>query len=188
MRGYFADVDRIAASEPAITEFLQHLTRDTGAQAVHIIAHSMGNRGLARSIQRIISDTSMSGVRFGQIILAAPDIEVSLFRDLAAVYPKISNRTTMYVSARDHALQMSRFLQDSDRAGFTPPVTVVPDIDTVDVTDIDLTVLGHGYYSGAAPVLYDMIEILSHNSPPERRARIRRAGGSGQPRYWMIAK
>src|SRR5215469_3610694 len=89
VRGYFADADRIAASEPAITEFLQHLTRDTGAQAVHIIAHSMGNRGLARSIQRIISDTSMSGVRFGQIILAAPDIEVSLFRDLAAVYPKI---------------------------------------------------------------------------------------------------
>ena len=148
----------------------------------------MGNRGLARSIQRIISDASMSGVRFGQIILAAPDIEVSLFRDLAAVYPKISTRTTMYVSARDRALQMSKFLQDSDRAGFTPPITVVPNIDTVEVTDIDLTLLGHGYYAEAAPVLYDMTEVLNHNSPPERRMRIRRRGDSGQPLYWVIAK
>ncbi len=130
----------------------------------------------------------MSGVRFGQIILAAPDIEVSLFRDLAAVYPKISSRTTMYVSARDRALQMSKFLQDPDRAGFTPPITVVPNIDTVEVTDIDLTVLGHGYYAEAAPVLHDMTEVLTHNSPPERRTRIRRAGASGQALYWMIAK
>jgi esterase/lipase superfamily enzyme len=188
VRGYFADADRVAASEPAITEFLHALTRDTGAQAVHIIAHSMGNRGLARSIQRIVSDTSMSGVRFGQIILAAPDIEVSLFRDLAAVYPKVSNRTTMYVSARDRALQMSKFLQHSDRAGFTPPITVVPNIDTVEVTDIDLTVLGHGYYSEAEPVLYDMNDVLRHNSPPGSRQRIRRAGGSGQPLYWVIGK
>jgi esterase/lipase superfamily enzyme len=185
---YFADADRIAASESAITAFLVRLSRDTAAEAVHIIAHSMGNRGLARSIQRITADVSMSGVRFGQIILAAPDIEVSLFRDLAAVYPKISRRTTMYVSARDRALGMSKWLQDSDRAGFTPPVTVVPDIDTIEVTNIDLTMLGHGYYAEAESVLHDMFDVLSFDAPPDKRQRIHPAGGGPQPAYWVIGK
>ena len=82
---------------------------------------------------------------------------------------------------------MSRFLQGSDRAGFTPPVTVVPGIDTIEVTDIDLTLLGHGYYAEAEGVLYDMYDLLAHNSPPSRRLRLRQAGG-GQSQYWVIAR
>lgn len=186
--GYFADADRIAASEPAITSFLIRLTQDTGAKTVHLIAHSMGNRGLARSIQRITGDASRTGIRFGQIILAAPDIEVSLFRDLAAIYPRISERTTMYVSAKDRALGLSKWLQDSDRAGFTPPITVVPEIDTIEVTNIDLTLLGHSYYAEAEAVLYDMSDLLAHNTPPGRRPRTRPASKGVDSKYWVIGR
>ena len=42
------------------------------------------------------------GCPFRAIILAAPDISVELFQDLAR-HPTISQRTTMYVSARDRA-------------------------------------------------------------------------------------
>jgi esterase/lipase superfamily enzyme len=181
---YFADADRIAASEQQITDFLIRLA---GQGIVHIIAHSMGNRGLARAIQRItISASHQAGIKFGQIILAAPDIEAGLFRDLARIYPEISTRTTMYVSARDRALGMSKWLQDSDRAGFTPPVMVVPLIDTVEVTNVDLTLLGHGYYAEAESVLYDIKELLEHNSPPERRIRLTAAAGAGGSAYWTI--
>jgi esterase/lipase superfamily enzyme len=185
-RAYVADADRIAASEAQIAEFLIQASKMTGARAVHVIAHSMGNRGLARAIQRITAKAATEGgVRFGQIVLAAPDIEVALFRDLAAIYPSISDHTTMYVSARDRALWLSKRLQLSDRAGYTPPVTVVPNIDTIEVTDIDLSVLGHAYYAQAAPVLYDIDELLRHNTPASRRLRLE---PSGQPptKYWRI--
>jgi esterase/lipase superfamily enzyme len=167
---YFADADRISASEAAIAEFLSRLATDLNGATIHIIAHSMGNRGLARAIQRITAVASrQAGVRFGQIILAAPDIEVTLFKDLARVYADVSQRTTMYVSARDRALGLSKWLYDAVRAGFTPPVTVVPGVDTIEVTNIDLTILGHGYYAEAGPVLYDMADLLKHGDPPERR-------------------
>jgi esterase/lipase superfamily enzyme len=185
-RAYMADADRIAASEAQIADFLTHASTATGAQAVHIIAHSMGNRGLARAIQRITAEASArGGVRFGQIVLAAPDIEAELFRDLAAIYPSISERTTMYVSARDRALGLSKWLQRSDRAGYTPPVTVVPEIDTIEVTNIDLTMLGHAYYAEAAPVLHDIDALLRHNEPPSRRLRLE-AVGDRSASYWRV--
>lgn len=187
---YFADADRISASEAAIAGFLSRLATDLQGAKVHIIAHSMGNRGLARAIQRITAAASReAGVRFGQIILAAPDMEVTLFKDLARVYADVAERTTMYVSARDRALGLSKFLQDSARAGFTPPVTIVPGIDTIEVTDVDVTALGHGYYAEAEAVLYDIADVLKNGATaiPQTRVRLRagdasRAGGP----YWVI--
>ena len=187
VQGYFADQERIEASEREIADFLVRMARESGAEAVHIIAHSMGNRGLARAVQRITSRAAdLSGVRFGQIILAAPDVSVDLFRDLAAVYPTLCERTTMYTSARDRALAMSKFLQDADRAGFTPPVTVVGGIDTVEVTDIDVTILGHGYYAEAEPVLYDIAQLLHTNAAPRERPRLREVRAEDGSLYWQI--
>jgi esterase/lipase superfamily enzyme len=51
--GYTADEASIEASEGAITDFLVRLAAESGADVVHVIAHSMGNRGLLRALQRI---------------------------------------------------------------------------------------------------------------------------------------
>jgi len=40
---------------------------------------------------------------------------------------------------------VSRWLHGSPRAGLTPPTLVLPDIDTINVTNAALTKLGHGY-------------------------------------------
>ena len=188
VKGYFADQDRIEASENEIAEFLIRMSNESGAQAVHILAHSMGNRGLARAVQRITARAAREGaVRFGQIILAAPDISVELFRDLAAVYPTLSTRTTMYASAKDHALSLSGYLHDGFRAGFTPPITVVAGVDTIEVTDIDLTMLGHGYYAAAEAVLYDMSQLLQSDAEPALRPRLRADRCDGGA-FWKIGK
>lgn len=185
---YFADVERVGESEADIAAFLTSLCTQLGGATVHVIAHSMGNRGLARAIQRITAAASGTpGVRFGQIILAAPDVSIGLFHDLARVYPTVSTRTTMYVSARDRALGVSQWLQDAPRAGFTPPVTIVPNIDTIEVTNIDVTMLGHGYYAEAEPVLYDIASLLRHDAAPEQRPRIRSSGDAGSAdAHWVI--
>lgn len=185
---YFADVERIGESEADIAAFLTGVATQLGGATVHIIAHSMGNRGLARAMQRISAAvTGAAGVRFGQIILAAPDVSVGLFHDLARVYPTLSTRTTMYVSARDRALGLSRWLQDAPRAGFTPPVTIVPNIDTIEVTNIDLTLLGHGYYAEAEAVLYDISSLLLHNLAPGQRLRLSASDIPGAASgYWVI--
>ena len=186
VKGYPADIARVEASEKQIADFLTALANDSGAMRVHVIAHSMGNRGFARAVARITSHAAVTGnVRFGQILLAAPDIDVDLFNQLAVAYPLISDRTTMYVSAKDRALSVSSWLQDSDRAGFTPPITTLDGIDTIEVTNIDLTLLGHGYFAEAAPVLYDMKDLMEANKEPEKRLRIQARDASGR-KYWSI--
>jgi len=188
-KGYPADIARVEASEAQIAEFLSAIATRSGAKGVHVLAHSMGNRGFARAVSRITSHAASAGaVRFGQILLAAPDIDVDLFKALAVAYPKIAMRTTMYVSAKDRALEMSSWLQDSNRAGFTPPVTVVDGIETIEVGAIDLTLLGHGYYAEAEAVLYDMKQLLDSDDPtvpPERRPRIEKRERGGRT-YWAI--
>jgi hypothetical protein len=67
---------------------------------------------------------------------------------------------TCYVSSRDRALKSSGIVHAGDRAGLTPPLTLLHGIDTIDTSDADLTFLGHGNYAEARPVLTDMHGIL----------------------------
>jgi esterase/lipase superfamily enzyme len=157
---------------------------------VHIIAHSMGNRGLARAFQRLETILAETGITYGQIILAAPDIDVELFRQLASVYARVSERTTLYASARDRALGMSKRIQHSDRAGFFPPITIVPGIDTIEVSNIDVTRLdlGHGVYAESEALLYDIGQLLRDCSPPDRRQRLAQAASSDGTHYWTLRR
>lgn len=184
---YEADAASVEASESQITGFLSRFAADSGAERVDILAHSMGNRALLRSLQRVMQQAAGAGkVPFGQMLLAAPDIDAALFRDLAKLYPQLGQHTTLYVSSKDKALAASGIVHDHPRAGYTPPVTVVPGIDTVEVSNVDLTFLGHGYYAAARNVLHDMHNLIMHGSPPKSRmGLITATTPEGQP-YWQI--
>jgi Alpha/beta hydrolase of unknown function (DUF900) len=81
--GYMADAATIEASEQDITNFMIDFVTHSGAEAVHIIAYSMGNRGVLRAVNRIAERAQQrSGVPFGQVILAAADVDSDTFRRL----------------------------------------------------------------------------------------------------------
>ena len=137
---YPVDEASIEASEPAITDFLVDFAMNCEAENVHIVAHSMGNRGLLRALQRIAADAETRGkVRFGQIFLAAPDVDRDLFLDLARLYPEHAERTTLYSSEADRAVHLSAKLHDAPRAGYYTPLTVAHGVDTIAVPDSTLT-------------------------------------------------
>jgi esterase/lipase superfamily enzyme len=52
--GYSKDEAAIEASEAAVEQFLLDFVDNSGASALHVIAHSMGNRGLLRAISSIV--------------------------------------------------------------------------------------------------------------------------------------
>ncbi|MEI7766505.1 MAG: alpha/beta hydrolase [Phycisphaerae bacterium] len=187
---YFCDEASIEVSEQAIGDFLTHFVTHTGIQRVHLIAHSMGNRGLLRAMQRISSSVTAGGdpVRFGQIFLAAPDVDATLFHNLAKIYPQFSQRTTLYASPSDHAVAVSELLHGAPRAGFVPPITVVDGIDTVVVPQLDLLSLGHGYYAKAAGILHDMYDLIRNNQPPQKRQRLYPQSSPNGKQYWEYLK
>jgi esterase/lipase superfamily enzyme len=182
---YAADEAAIEASGGKISEFLETFAQHTDADRVHVIAHSMGNRGLLRALDRVIARAAKSSKKpFHHLIFAAPDVDAAVFRDLARDCRDIANHSTLYVSSHDRAIASSGIIHQAPRAGFVPPVTIVKGIDTIEVSNVDLTLLGHGYYGAAEGVLYDMRELLVYDTPAKSRARV---SDSGQG-YWQIAK
>src|SRR5262249_32347352 len=176
------------ASERAITDFLVEFTSSCGAEKAHVIAHSMGNRGLLRALQRIAANAETRGkLRFGQIFLAAPDVDRDLFLDLARLYPEHAQRTTLYPSDADLPVHLSSKLHGAPRAGYFKPYTVVPGVDTVAVPDFDVDLLGHSYFAQAEALLHDIYDLLRHNKAPAQRQRITAAFDTGTA-FWKIGR
>ena len=66
-----------------------------------ILAGYLGNRALIRVANSLKSQGVP--VRFGQLILAAPDVDAGTFLNLADAYSSMADRTTLYISDTDHA-------------------------------------------------------------------------------------
>lgn len=189
LRGYPADEATIEWSADDLRSFLIGFATRAGASNVHIIAHSMGNRAVLNALSRIAADASVAtGIRFGQIILAAADVDVGVFKNLCEAYKRLAIRTTMYVSQKDFAVEASETLHAYPRVGKAPPVTIVDGIDTVSVSDLDLSFLGHGYVAEARPVLQDIYELLSKNTPPSQRFGLVPTTDDQSLTYWTVKR
>lgn len=184
---YLADAAAVELDEAPMADFLCDMAVRSGARRVHVIAHSMGNRALLRAVHQIMQEAQRrSGVRFGQVILAAADVDVRKFHELCAAYKQLSERTTLYVSSRDAAVEASRWLHDYPRVGLMPPVTIAAGIDTVNAVNTDLSLLGHGYVAEARDVISDMHALIRHGAAPPQRFGLRRVTTPAGEPYWLI--
>lgn len=185
---YPVDEASIEASEAAITAFLVDFAARCGADKLHLVAHSMGNRGLLRALQRVAANAQTRGqLKFGQIFLAAPDVDRELFLDLAHLYPQHAERVTLYASDADRAVHASSKLHGAPRAGYFAPYTVAQGVDTVAVPDFDIDLLGHSFFAQAEGLLHDMHDLLRHGEPPNRRQRLQAVVHEGAC-YWRFAR
>ncbi|MGX9854571.1 alpha/beta hydrolase [Limimaricola variabilis] len=186
--GYSGDEAAIEGSELPIQNFLVDFAQRSGVAVVHVIAHSMGNRGLLRAMDAIHKTAaSATPIRFGQIFLAAPDVDSILFSNLASAYAALSLRATLYVTNNDKAIGLSRQLHRSPRVGLVPPVSILPGIDTVDASHVNIGLMGHSYATETGPVLADIHELIKSDTPPGRRFGLKQAV-SGGASYWEFVR
>jgi esterase/lipase superfamily enzyme len=182
---YLADTNTVDASEAYLKQFLETLSLNADIDRVDILAHSMGNRALLRTVAKLRADSSIKPIR--HIILAAPDVDAQLFGQLAVDYPKLATgTTTLYVSSKDRAINASEILADFPRAGYEPPVVIVDGIDTVDASDVDFGLLGHGYYAESGAVLHDMFDILHHGDRASARQQLHQVTDERGRLYWTL--
>ena len=59
-------------------------------------------------------------------------------------------------------------------------------IDTVSVSNIDLTLLGHGYVGEARPVLDDMHRLIFEGQPPADRFGLKQRQNEDGKAYWEV--
>ena len=102
---YPADETNVAWSVPHLKQFLLEIVKESRAQSINLIAHSMGNRALAAALREIELEMHDQARLFNQVILAAPDIDADDFRNnIAPAMQRTAQRLTLYASARDDAL------------------------------------------------------------------------------------
>lgn len=168
---YTADGDSIEYSIPLIMQFLKDVRDRTGAQNIHIIAHSMGNRGLTRALIQLKNENFYNQFIFNQVILAAPDINAATFiNQIAPQLKNCSKRVTLYASSKDKALLVSKGLNKAARAGDSyPEIVCVDGIDTIDASDVNTDLLGHGYFASTQSLITDIYHLIKNGHPPNQR-------------------
>jgi esterase/lipase superfamily enzyme len=108
---YGYDKDSANFSRDAMFQLLTGLSRDRNISGVEIFAHSMGNWLTLETLRQIaISRESQTLDRINRIVLAAPDVDMEVFRTQVAHLGSLRSRIVLYASNDDHALQLSRRL------------------------------------------------------------------------------
>src|SRR4029077_17706276 len=84
LRDYTVDEATFEWCVPHLKGLLADISTKCGAQMVHIIAHSMGNRILANALKEIALAAPQGALpQVQEVILTAPDIDAGVFRQIA---------------------------------------------------------------------------------------------------------
>lgn len=188
LMGYMFDENNVAWTVPHLEEFLKAVAEKTGAKQIHLIAHSMGNRALTAALERLSNKLLPDEAPlFNEVLLTAPDIDADIFRrDIAPSIVKTARRVTLYASSNDDALKISKKFHGYPRAGESGDnLVIVSGIDTIDVSGVDTSLLGHTYYGDNDTVITDIVQLLRESKPPGLRARLRAAIRDGLE-YWVF--
>jgi esterase/lipase superfamily enzyme len=202
--GYFADSETIKWSVEHLKRFLMDLVEETSSDKlfaeqparIHLVAHSMGSRALARAMMLAAEELRQQDRPiFCDVILAAPDIDRDLFRDvivLELLRSRLAEHYTLYASSTDVVIRTSQKLQVYPRAGNADDGLVAvhhPEFDTIDASAVDSgwLALNHDYFITEPRVIRDLVEILRKgNRDPASHGRSmhRRDDEPGAP--WVM--
>ena len=186
---YTYDRESAGQSEPFMRDFLNLVVKETGAKAVSVIAHSMGNEPVLQ-VLKDLKRSKPDGVVISQIILAAPDVDRDNFENITKEIKGLAKGVTLYVASNDRALGISRrFHGGIPRAGDVPAggPLVLPDIDTIDITAVSTDSLGmnHSSYAENNALLNDIaLLIQTGERPPEKRIPILARVATPKGDYW----
>jgi len=169
---YAVDETNVVWTVPHLREFLKGIADQSGAQSVHLIAHSMGNRALTSALRELSLEMRGMPPLFNEVVLTAPDIDAEIFRrDIAPAIVSTAKRVTLYASSNDEALVLSKQVHGYPRAGDTGAgLVVIAGIETVDVSAVDTSLIGHNYYGDNATVISDMIDLVRESKSARERS------------------
>jgi esterase/lipase superfamily enzyme len=187
--GYQADKTAAAASVRAFRRLMSDLGKRTGAERIHVLAHSAGAPvavGALLELRLMHSETPAEKVReryrIGRLVLVAPDMDLGEFRDAVSDgATELPERVTLYVNSRDKALDISAWISGFARLG--QPLGVLgprqvefleddANVDLVDVAGAEQVFgswLGHSYFHEDPWVSTDVLLALATPAHPVDR-------------------
>lgn len=189
---YAVDEAAVGISGRRLADFLETVVTLSGAQRIHLIAHSMGNRALIEALQTYLAKRAPENRRhiFGQIVFTAPDVDRDYFTDAIPSLAGSAERVTLYASDNDYALRTSQFVHGAPRAGTAGDDVIVKlaGLDSIDMSSVPADALGHSYFAANSGAIYDIFRLLWRGEPPPQRCGMsNRKAGSSLVVWWFNA-
>jgi esterase/lipase superfamily enzyme len=186
---YAVDEASVGISGRKMADFLETVVAESGAERIHLLAHSMGNRALIEALQTYLAKRAPDKRRhiFGQIVFTAPDVDRDYFTDAIDSLRGAAERVTLYASDNDYALRTSQYVHGAPRAGTAGAVIIrLPGLDTIDMSAVPADALGHSYFAANSGAIYDIFRILWRGDPPQQRCGMSDRKGSGTLAVWWF--
>lgn len=115
---YGYDKESTNYSRSALEAVLDAATRETGVRDITILAHSMGTWLTVESLRQMAIRNDGVPSKIANVILAAPDLDIDVFRQQLADMGPRRPKFTVFVSRDDRALALSRRISGNvDRLG-----------------------------------------------------------------------
>lgn len=191
---YFSDAETTLTSAHMLRLFLEYLAHNTNAERINIIAYSQGTRLITEAMHDIAlinhdktREEVQHSLRIGNVVLVGSDID----RDVMGAYIvdgllKVPEHLTVYASAKDKALDISKYFFGRSRVGqmyaadeMAPAVAEflhqTPEISAINVTDAEgaETENGHRYFRKSPWASSDILMTLRYDLLPADRGLVR---------------
>ena len=149
----------------ALESLFQYLAADKEIKEVSILAHSMGNWLTLEALRQMAIRNDGLPAKFKNVMLAAPDVDVDVFRSQIEDMGNQHPRFTLFVSQDDRALAFSRRVWgDIPRLGSINPETEPYKQELADnkITVIDLTKVkaGDGMHHGKFAESPEVVQLI----------------------------
>jgi pimeloyl-ACP methyl ester carboxylesterase len=186
---YAVDEAAVGISGRKMADFLDTVVDQSGAERIHLLAHSMGNRALIEALQTYLAKRAPDKRQhiFGQIVFTAPDVDKDYFVDVMQSLQGSAERVTLYASSNDYALRSSQILHGAPRAGSAGDSIVrLPGLDTIDMSAVPADALGHSYFAANSGAIYDIFRLLWRGDPPPQRCGMSDRKAAGNVDVWYV--
>jgi esterase/lipase superfamily enzyme len=114
--GYVADKDAVTYSRDDLVKLLVDVAADPAVGKITLFGHSMGCWLVAEALRQLrLSGQDKVINRLENVVLAAPDIDIDVFRRQLQTIGTLNPPITLLVSPDDRALRLSEWLAGSRR-------------------------------------------------------------------------
>jgi len=193
---YFSDLETAALSAGNLRILIQYLAEKTDARRIHIIGYSAGTRVVARALDQLAlmhaspdCNDSAKALRIGHVILTGSDIDTHIFGSyLVDGMLDVVDDITIYASAKDKALGMSKWVFGRQRLGQIVSIDLSEDaarylrqnskLIIVNATDTPGAGSGngHAYFRQSPSTSSDILTMLTFDLKPKERG-LEQTGG-----------
>lgn len=162
---YLTDRESAIFSRDRLELVLRGLARQPGIRRINVLAHSMGAFLVMETLRqaRLRGDGEFGG-RLNAVVLAAPDIDIDVFRTQLEVIGRRPRPTVLLISSDDRALGLSRYISGGvERVGVV--MTDSPEAQA-EIARLGLLVIDLTKVRAADPAAHDKFafapRIVSH--------------------------